>query len=253
MLVYVDESEYPRPRTPGGYTVWAGVGVPSGQSREFFRDLFNLEKRLWGKEEPYDMEIKGRFLLGSRGMRSPRKREFVEEILSLCKLNRIVAFAVGLRYPQARPGEGPFQPNTYEMIRSMVERVEAMMIENHPNDQAVIVFDSQEDKKDIERALEFGNYLYGTPQGNRTNHVCDTPIFASSSVTKGLQIADVFAYVLAQQNLGRSDLDRYSGRIREMEWWSREREEGQLWRGFRFRDIGGNEERIGGSPFEASA
>ena len=251
MLVFVDESEWPRPKTPGGYTVWAGVGVPATQNREFFRELFNLEKKLWKKEEPYDLEIKGRFLLGSRGMRSPRKLEFVEEILSLCKLNGIVAFAVGLRYPQTPAAEWTGEPNTYEMIRSMVERVEAMMSERYPNEQAVMVFDSQEDKKDLERALEFGNYLYGTAQGRSATHVCETPIFASSKVTKGLQIADVFAYALAQQNLGRGDLTRYCDRIREMEWWSNYREEGQPWRGFRFRDMAPNEERIGGSPYEA--
>ncbi len=251
MLVFVDESEWPRPRTPGGYTVWAGVGVPSNRNREFFRELFNLEKRLWRKEEPYDLEIKGRFLLGSRGMRSPRKLEFVEEILSLCKLNEIVAFAVGLRYPDSPPMEGAGEPNTYEMIRSMVERVEAMMSERYPGERAVIVFDSQEDRKDLERALEFGNYLYGTAQGRGATHVCETPIFASSKVTKGLQIADIFAYALAQQNLGRGDLARYCDRIREMEWWSNYREEGLPWRGFRFRDMASNEERIGGPPYEA--
>ena len=123
MLVFVDESEWPRPKTPGGYTVWAGVGVPSVRNREFFRELFNLpNQKLWQKEEPYDLEIKGRFLLGSRGMRSPRKLEFVEEILALCKLNGIVAFAVGLRYPLSLPMEATGEPNTYEMIRSMIER-----------------------------------------------------------------------------------------------------------------------------------
>lgn len=130
-------------------------------------------------------------------------------------------------------------PNTYHMIQSMVERVQAMMVENHPDEQAIMVFDSQGDGKDKERSLEFGNYLYGTAQGRSTTHVCDIPIFASSTVTKGLQIADIFAYVLAQRNLmdhNREDLTRYYDRIREMEWKSKEHEEGRPWRGFRFRD-----------------
>lgn len=239
LTVFVDESEWPRPRVPGGYTVWAGVGIHSNMSREFFRELFNLEKRFWAVEEAYDFEIKGRLLLSERKLKSPKRREFVEEILSLCKLNNVVAFAVGLRYPETHPMPEANSPNTYQMIQSMVERVQAMMVENHPDERAIMVFDSQENAKDKERGLEFGNYLYGTAQGRSTTHVCDTPIFASSAVTKGLQIADIFAYVLAQRNLtdrNREDLTRFYDKIREMEWRTREQEDRRPWRGFRFRD-----------------
>ena len=239
LTIYVDESEWPRPRVPGGYTVWAGVGIHSSRSRELFRELFNLEKRFWAVDEAYDFEIKGRLLLSERKLKSPKRREFVEEILSLCKLNDVVAFAVGLRYPESPSMLEPNTPNTYQMIQSMVERVQAMMVESHPDEKAVMVFDSQENAKDKERGLEFGNYLYGTPQGRGLTNVSDIPIFASSEVTKGLQIADIFAYVLAQRNLSdrnREDLTRFSDKIREMEWRTREPEDGRPWRGFRFRD-----------------
>ena len=202
MLIFVDESEWPRPKVPGGYTVWAGVGIHSSKSKGFFRDLFNLEKKLWKVSEPYDFEIKGRMLLNQRGLSSPKKREFVEEILSLCKINQIIAFAIGLRYPHTPTMEGLSEPNTFLVISDLVERVEAMMVENFPNELAVMVFDSQEDRKDQERALEFGNYLYGTTRGRAVSHVSDTALFSSSTVTKGLQIADIFAYALSQQNMG---------------------------------------------------
>ena len=247
MMVFVDESEWPRPKSPGGYTVWAGIALPNGRSREFFRDLFNLEKKIWKVTEPYDFEIKGRLLLNQRGMTSPKKREFVEEILSLCKINQVQAFAVGLRYPHTPTMAGLSEPNTYLVISDLLERVEAMMMGKFPDDLAVMVFDSQEDKKDKERALEFGNYLYGTAKGRTTLHISDTPIFASSTVTKGVQIADVFAYALSQQNMGRPDIKQYCDRIREMEWKASERNEDGPWRGFRFRDVATNEERIGGS------
>jgi len=245
-MVFVDEPEWPRPKTPGGYTVWAGVAIHSSKSRELFRELFNLEKKLWKVSEPYDFEIKGRLLLSKRGLTSPKKREFIEEVLSLCKLSHVTTFAIGLRYPQTPTMQGIAEPNTYLVISDLLERVEAMMAESFPTELAVIVFDSQEDKKDKERALEFGNYLYGTVQGRLISHVADTPIFASSTVTKGLQIADVSAYALAQQNMGRIDVKSYSDRIREMEWRSLERNESLPWRGFRFRDVAINEERIGG-------
>lgn len=237
MLVYIDESEWPRPRTPGGYTVWSGVTLPISRSKDFFRELFNLEKKFWHITEPYEFEVKGRLLLSQKGLTSPKKREFVEEILALCKLSAVTAFAIGLRYPPAGEAAAVSEPNTFLVIRDLVDRVETMMRESHPAELAVMVFDSQEDRKDQERALEFGNYLYGTPRGRSVSQVADTPLFSSSKVTKGLQIADLFAYAISQQNLGRADVKPYCDRIREMEWKSLERDDSGPWRGFHFRDI----------------
>ena len=250
MMIYVDESEWPRPKAPGGYTVWAGVAIPSASSKEFFRDLFNLEKKFWKVEEPFDFKIKGRLLLSRNGLTSPKKREFIEEILSLCKLNQVMAFAIGLRYPHTPTMQGWHKPNTYLVISDLLDRVDAMMSENFRSELAVMVFDSQEDEQDKERALEFGNYLYGTQQGRMIAYVADTPIFASSMVTKGLQVADVFAYALAQQNLGRTEIKPYCDRIRELEWRRLTETGEQPRRGFRFRDVAPNEERIGDSNDE---
>ena len=110
------------------------------------------------------------------------------------------------------------------------------MFEQFSSEIAAMIFDSQEDKNDKERALEFGNYLYGTPRGRAVTHVADTPLFASSTVTKGLQIADLFAYAIAQQNLNRVDVKPYCDRIRELEWRSLDQEETRPWRGFQFID-----------------
>ena len=111
------------------------------------------------------------------------------------------------------------------------------MAEQFPGDTAVLVFDSQGDKKDKERALEFGNHAYGTSQGRAMEHVVHPPLFASSTVTKGLQVADLFAYALAQQNMGRQEIKPYCDRIREMEWKSAEKLEQRPWRGFQFKDL----------------
>ena len=190
-------------------------------------------------------------LLSKNGLTSPEKREFVEEILSLCKLNQVTAFAIGLRYPQTPEAATFSEPNTFLVIRNLVDRVEKMMKESYPAELAVMVFDSQADRKDTERALEFGNYLYGNPRGRSISQVADTPLFSSSKVTRGLQIADLFAYSISQQNLGRTDVKPYCDRIREMEWKSLDRDDGGPWRGFHFRDVHTSAERIGDSSSEA--
>ena len=70
MFVFVDESEWHRPKTPGGYTVWAGAALHASNSKDFFRELFNLERKFWDVVEPYDFEIKGRLLLSRKALSS---------------------------------------------------------------------------------------------------------------------------------------------------------------------------------------
>lgn len=85
MLIFVDESEWPKPSTAAGYTVWAAAALRPQLSKEFSREIFNLEKKFWRISEPHEFEIKGRMLLNKRALTSPKKLEFVEEVLSLCK------------------------------------------------------------------------------------------------------------------------------------------------------------------------
>ncbi len=63
MLVFVDESEWPRPKDPSGFTVWGAIAIHPSRSREFFREVYQLERKFWKVDEPYEFEIKGRLLL----------------------------------------------------------------------------------------------------------------------------------------------------------------------------------------------
>ena len=237
MLIFVDESEWPRPKSPGGYTVWAAVALHPKRGKDFFREIFQLEKKFWKVEEPYDFEIKGRLLLNRHALTSPKKREFTEEILSLCKLNGIQTFAVGLRYPDAGASDSSSEPSIYRVFNLLLERVDGMMQESYPDDMAVVAFDSQGEGADRNRALQFGNFLYGNPAGRAIQHVVDTPFFVNSQSTKGIQIADLLAYTISQVNQGRQELRPYIDRIREMEWHSRRTDVEHPMRGFRFLNV----------------
>jgi hypothetical protein len=110
MLVFVDESEWPRPKAPDGYTVWGAIAIHPSKSKNFVREIFNLKRKFWKVSEPHEFEIKGRLLLNERAMTSPKKCEFCEEIISLCKLSGIKAFAVGLRNISGATFEGLTEP-----------------------------------------------------------------------------------------------------------------------------------------------
>lgn len=93
MHVFVDESEWPRPKAPNGFTVWAAIALHPAKGRQFFRDVFNLEKKFWKVEEPYEFEIKGRAAPERRGNDQPEEagvlrgdRQFVQtERKAICR------------------------------------------------------------------------------------------------------------------------------------------------------------------------
>jgi hypothetical protein len=236
MLVFVDESEWPRPAAPTGYTLWAAVAIQEKTSKQFSRELFNLKRKFWDVQEPHEFEIKGRLLLNRRAFSSPKKIEFVEEVLSLCNQYSVKAFAIGLR--AASPQSVLVKPDTkvFRMLRYLLERVDAMMAEAFPDEMAVLLFDAADDRSNTEHALSFGNFLYGHEAGKSLLRIVDTPFFVPSVITPGIQLADLFAYALAQQHLGRNEhaLRRICDRIRELEWRSNRLDVEYPLRGFRF-------------------
>lgn len=237
MLIFVDESEWPRPKDPAGFTVWAAVAIHPSKSREFVRNIFNLERKFWKVEEPYQFEIKGRLLLSKAGVTSPKKQEFCEEILSLCKLHEVRAFAVGIKHPENLATEALTEPLIYRAYSRLLERIETMMVEDYPDEMAIVALDSADNATDTRRALTFGNFLYGSALGRSLSHIVETPFFVSSTATTGIQIADLVAYAMSQQNLGRADLKYIGERIRELEWRSNRLDVEYPMRGFRFEEI----------------
>ena len=236
MLAFVDESEWPRPKDPNGFTVWGCIAIDPRRSKEFFRRVYDLERKFWKVSEPYEFEIKGRLLLNSRFKSSPKKEEFCEELLSLCKLTDVKAFAYGLRNRDTLTAQDLQEPVVYRAYSRLLERVDAMMSEDHNDDMAIIALDSQDEGKDTTRARVFGNFLYGSPQGRQLTHIVETPFFVSSKATVGIQLADLVAYVLAQQNQGRTDIRGIADRVRELEW--RSSLPGDFPKhGFRFEDL----------------
>ena len=163
MLVFIDESEWPKPSAPSGYTVWAAVALQPQLSKSFSREIFNLERKFWRINEPHEFEIKGRMLLSSRALTSPKKVEFVEEVVSLCKHYQLLTFAVGMQQLEEPmlTGFSSEESRIFRVYYYLLERVEAMMQESYPDDMAMVLLDSADKETNKRRAIAFGNFLYG--------------------------------------------------------------------------------------------
>lgn len=221
--------------------MWAAVALQPQLSKAFSREVFNLERKFWRTIEPHEFEIKGRMLLNKRALTSPKKVEFVEEVLSLCKHYQLLGFAVGMRQFEEPmlAGFSSEDSRIFKVYHYLLERVEAMMQESCPHDMAMVLLDSGDEETNKRRATAFGNFLYGHEAGKSMQKIVETPFFVTSMLTPGIQIADLFAYALAQQNLGRKEakLREIYDRIREMEWRSNRVDAEFPLRGFRFIDL----------------
>ena len=82
-------------------------------SKDFFREIYQPEQKFWKVKDPYEFEIKGKLLLNKTAVTSPKKREFCEEIVSLCKLNGVKAFAAGLKNADALAQDDRTEPIIY--------------------------------------------------------------------------------------------------------------------------------------------
>lgn len=136
-------------------------------------------------------------------------------------------------------GFTPEESRIFKVYHYLLERVEAMMQEDYPEDMAKVLLDTGDKETNKRRAIAFGNFLYGHEAGKTMQKIVECPFFVTSTLTPGIQIADLFAYALAQQNLGRKEvkLKEVNDRIRELEWRSSRVDVEYPMRGFWFIDL----------------
>ncbi|MFW6133259.1 MAG: DUF3800 domain-containing protein [Planctomycetota bacterium] len=240
MLAFIDESYQQLDAGP----IWTGLAAVclcQETSRDIARELFKLKRRFWKVSGPDEIELKGSRLLGTRGIQSPRNRDFVFEVLSLCKLYDITPFAVAQESTEGlsleRLKDSGILPDLH---RGILRRVYRFMSDRYPKRQAVLAFDerNRQDNRRISRA--FRNYLFKSREGQELDQLVETPFFYDSCITPAGEIADIVAYLMCTRyatDRNRTDppLEEFFTRFRELTYnpqandWSDKR----LWGVFR--------------------
>lgn len=87
MLVFVDESYSPE-GTPNAKTTFAAAVVAEQGYRDLERDLYKLRRHFFKNPDPYAVEFKGRLLLSERAIVMPKNREFIRQLIYLCRNTR---------------------------------------------------------------------------------------------------------------------------------------------------------------------
>ncbi len=164
-MVFVDESEWPRPKDPSGFTVWAAIAIDPKDSKDFFRNSLQLKRRFLPFDEADDYEIKGRRLLSRRAVRTPWKAAFCKEVVTLYKATNVKAFAAVLRNADTLVTEGLTEPIVYRVYSRINEGVNAMMVERGAGEMAIIALDSQDEGTDTQKARALGTSSMATLLG----------------------------------------------------------------------------------------
>jgi hypothetical protein len=233
MLIYVDESKIPSPKGPRTHITMAAAAICESVHKDFNARLYKLKKRFARTEQNQDFEIKGRNLLKPGFDAYPRNTEFVREVLSLCRQYDIKMFAIikqcvvageseSLALDEAIPGLPRGERLLSQLYTYLIERVEAFVRERAKADFAIMVFDEKDARKDEARAHAFSAWMHRSSWGSSLTCVLETAFFVRSQITPGIQIADLFAYVMNQYMEGRRDLQEFYEEIADMQFMSKD-------------------------------
>lgn len=247
MLIFMESSRWDRPGGGEYYATYAALGLEETAYGDFSRRLLRLKEKFFKVQGVAEFELRGRDLLNARALTSGyRKVEFVRELFSLCRLQKVVTFAATKAFPVgaaelaatmplplaggAISGTDSGSPQSVSILLAyLVERTNSFMLETHPGSQAKLIFKTQEKRQDYALCSGVMNFFYRTPFGGGFHGLLGAPFLMPGALSPGLQTADVFAYVVNQHHAGRRDLDDLYAEIEEMQYVSSiERDEFQL-------------------------
>jgi len=199
VLVFIDES-YRGAGEPNAKSTFAAALIREEDYRDFDTKLFQLKRAFWKVENSYDLELKGRHLMTERALELPKNREFISQLIFLCKEIRAVLFAVIQDGSITLASESNRLPNLY---RALLWRVNTFMQERFPQEQAVFFFDGIDHETNRKIAISFNNFMQRHHWGRGYQNIIPTPFFCDSKVSPGIQLADVLAYCANERYVGR--------------------------------------------------
>jgi len=247
VLVFIDDSRWDRPAKKDFFATTAGVAIEEIKLADFTRKLSRLKNRFFKRAGVGDYPIRGRLLLNNRALDSFRKQEFVSELFSLCRLMNITVFGTTRKYSVSveqpelsaysagrkrgaiSDSERTTESEVSLLLAYLFERINSFALENHPGTQAKLVFKSLGQNHDARLCSGVMNFIYQTSFGGGFEGLLGQPLFAPREWTAGLQIADLFAYIINQHFGGRPEMRDYFAEVESMQFVSSiERDEFQL-------------------------
>lgn len=228
MWFFVDESWSPDEYKPC-FGVLLGILVKESQLHLLDKFLYEIRKKYFGKENAKDKEkdLKGKLLLANQilakykhGQVIPNNVCIVKEILSLPihheKFYIKVFASTVFREDEKKPAL--LSPNAKRLSRpfkELIENVSCAAKEEMPKSKVNLVFDQRLGAQQG-IAISIHNFIGGMDLSNISKY----PYFAVSNVSPGVQVADIFAYLLSKRAQKRGEIMSLYRDMCKLQWTS---------------------------------
>lgn len=201
MFAFIDESCFPRPTEASDFSVLFAACIKIEDIRSVTQRVYQLKTYIFGGDN--DVEIKAKNFIVPKTLHPTRTRnkEFVDRLFEIIEGENIRVYAMVMEKPDfvpyVEPGKLPIQ-YTY-----LLQRINACArAERRP---VSIIFDGQDSSADENVSNRFYNLLYRT---HGLDQIIEMPLFVSSKIVPGIQIADLMAGVTRHYYNARLNIEK---------------------------------------------
>ena len=191
MLVFIDESGYPRPTDSTNNPVLLGVCIHESDIKPITNKIYKLKESLYGKQD----EIKSTKLIREATITKNRtiNKAYVEGMIDIVVSFDTAIFSIIMD----RPDEiiivpEHHLPKQYYLLLKKIEYYSA----RHHLGKSLMIFDEVHEDADRKIAEAMIGFLFKTNLGKTFEHILEMPLFVSSTVTPAIQFADIFAGIV---------------------------------------------------------
>lgn len=205
--LYLDESgdtkshSLPLPHGKTPVFTLAGVALPINRWREYDRQYLALKRKFFKNEidksskHAAQWEFKGKRLIAPRNANSERLKVFGYQTLDLIAQYEAALFAVDFLKSHSNPMASVSMYNFG--LQVIVESFDIFLREKQA--RGIEILDSRMAHVTPGRGLDYSvavgllSYIFGHEEGRELKRLVEAPLFADSSLTTGVQIADIIA------------------------------------------------------------
>lgn len=247
------------------------VALPLADWRDYDRAYLRLKRKFFRKEiaessrRAEQWEAKGNDLCSPRNRTSERRHAFLRKVFDICEQYNATAFGVTFL-------KDPINPMSAEArycmgLQYLAERFNYFLVESETYNNGILIADRRMEQLDYNVAESYSSFLFGNETGMELTRLVESPLFADSKLTAGLQIADNLASAFWTNQYhyhcrhipGAPDYShvqgRYWARLQALEFKSKQRYSGFRQYGYRLCNHLPDEMRIqqGNLPFMDNA
>ena len=219
MLFFIDETwqELGAGRKIGAL---GAIALPQESYNDFFSAVFAMKRDLLGAQELSESEIKGARCFAKAAFKRQELHgdshwlAVADRMLEKLATFRARVFVIWTSHPDLLTLRNPHGTALSEPYRLLLFDMRGLMQHEAPDKLGALNFDLRGTREDEQTAVAIQNYLTRTKGGWR-DHFVQVPNFTVSSVSPGLQAADVIAFLGPHVSPAseRPELRPYVGRM----------------------------------------